>query len=353
MKNQVRILFAIFLALTIFVGCGEKIEKEELEIAGVWEAENMTQSNSFLCTQVYDNHIYYVQDFGDNFSISKRTLQGEEVSSFDIKKGRGPGEARHSLGMKIYEDNIYFTDFVLNRITRFDFDGNYVDSFSFGSDTGVILSFDFFKDSMFFHSMNLTYLGKMEIESGKVVKRKEHTQKKVLEPKDKVRGGVMTIDKKDEMLYVGNISKPYKIEKYNLDFKKIDEFTYSVGKGVEPTKVAPGPNIHGDFLISSLTIDEKYVYAPEISGRALIKQDGSEFEKFDAKILAFNKNSGDLAKTYTSKKLTDIEGFFNIIGQTDEYFVAFFMAQGPAVKKLINEEKDRFVRFFVLLKRPR
>ncbi len=342
----------LILLILILISCGKNIQKDNLRIEKVWDVTGMTPSNSSLCIDIYKNHIYYIEDLGEKFAVVKRNIDGEKISAFDVPKGKGPGEAMHTLGLKVNNDRIYFTDFVLRRTTMFSLDGEYLDSFEFGSNTGVIISFDFLKDSMFFHSINRAYIGRMEIDTGEVVATKKHHLKKMIEPGDKIRGGVLALDKNSKNIYIGNISKPYRIEKFNYDFEKVDEFKYKVGKDIEPTQVAPGPNIYGDQLVTSLCVSDNYVYAPEIGARMFITNNGGRYKKYNPNLLAFNKKNGEVEKIFTNKRLRDVEGSFNIVGVTDDYIVTFFITRGHIVKELLDKDPEKFVYMFVLLRRP-
>ncbi len=346
-----KLLFILTIFTAIFFGCGNNIEIVQLEITKVWNAENLTPANSDLCIEVKKDGIYYVKTGENSFGISKRNFDGKEISEFKIPVGKGPGEAMHSLGLGVNDNSIYFTDFVLKRITKFSFEGEYKDSFNLGNETGMIISFDFYKDFLFYHSINISYLGKMNIKTGKVLNSVEHDIKKMIGPGDKLKGGIMVVDKFDNNIYVGGISKPYKIEKFDMNFNKIDEFKYDVGKGIEPTKVAPGPNIYGDMLISSMVCDENYLYTPEISNRTDIKGNDRTYKKFDGRILVFDKNSGELVKIYENEKLKNIKGSFTISGLTENYIVTFINGYGETGKRLTGKD-DKYQNIFLLLKRP-
>jgi len=346
-----KLLFILTICMVIFFGCGNNIEIVQLEIAKVWNAENLTPANSDLCIEVKEDGIYFVEVGENSFGVSKRNFDGKEILEFKIPAGKGPGEAMHSLGLGVNDKSIYFTDFVLKRITKFSFDGEYKDSFNLGNETGMIISFDFYEDFLFYHSINISYLGKMDIKTGKVLNSIEHDIKKMIGPGDKLKGGIMIVDKFDNNIYVGGISKPYKIEKFDLNFNKIDEFKYKVGKGIEPTKIAPGPNIYGDFLISSMVVDENYLYVPEISNRTDLEGNKRTYQKFDGRILVFDKKSGEVVKIYENEKLKNIKGSFTISGLTENYIVTFINGYGETGKRLTGKD-DKYQNIFLLLKRP-
>src|SRR6056297_528749 len=97
-----------FILIIILFGCGGKAELVELEIAKVWNAENITPANTDLCIEVKEDGIYFVEVKENSFGVSKRTFKGEEISSFEIPVGKGPGEAMHTLGLGVNDNNIYF-----------------------------------------------------------------------------------------------------------------------------------------------------------------------------------------------------------------------------------------------------
>src|SRR6056297_726913 len=108
MIDMKKLLFILTICMVIFFGCGNNIEIVQLEIAKVWNAENITPANTDLCIEVKEDGIYFVEVKENSFGVSKRTFKGEEISSFEIPVGKGPGEAMHTLGLGVNDNNIYF-----------------------------------------------------------------------------------------------------------------------------------------------------------------------------------------------------------------------------------------------------
>ncbi len=347
-----KVLIIIIVSL-IFFSCGNKVEEKNMEIVYAWEAETMTQSNAMLCSGFYKGQIYYAEDNGDNFGIRFVSLDGETQNRFDIPKGRGPGEAQHTLGVKVYKDHVYFTDFVLRRITKFNLDGEYIDNFDFTKNTGYIVSFDFIDKEILFHSISNTKFGKMNIETGDIVKRIKHSRDTVLQPGDKVDTGILEIDEKSKIIYFGHLSVPYKIEKFDYDFNKIGEIKYKLDKNYEPTQVAPGPNIYGNMVIMSLGQDDRYLYSPKMSARFFIEDNGRpDIKKFYPKIIVFDKKTDEPKYILKNDLLKDFQGFLTIVKVTDKYIIVHLMGQGKSINKILNTDTNEgFSKGFVVFKK--
>src|SRR6056297_1645261 len=105
--------YLVFIILFSFIlGCSKSgVVEKEVDIINAFQAKNMTRSNASLCSGVYKNQIYYVEDNGDSFGIKFVNFKGELINRFNIPKGSGPGEAKHTLGARVYKNKVFFNDF--------------------------------------------------------------------------------------------------------------------------------------------------------------------------------------------------------------------------------------------------
>ncbi len=349
-----RLLIFLLLLPVFITGCSKNssAQKTDLVVAKAWELPNLTRSNSMMCTAFYENQFYYVQDFANNFAVRRINMDGEETLRFEIPRGKGPGEASHSLGIVVNKEGVYFSDFALRRISRFDFEGNYEDCMDFNTDTGIIVQFDMIDGFMFAEAMDTIYLGKIDLKTGEMLASIPREGKTLQKVGSNFSGGVVACDPYNGEIYIGNISAPYKIERFDRDLKKLGEYNYKLEKEYKPAKIYPGPNIAGDFAVTSMAVTKDHIYAPHIGLRYEILGDGRTSSKsFKPEILSFNKKTGKFDHTYQLKDAPEMDGSFDIIYADDEKFICMFQTNGDWVKYIYPENTPEFTQSLVVLKR--
>ena len=176
-------LILILTTLMFFSGCGggkdENIVKNGLqpshgvintEIRYVWTPDSHASTSASMRTGVYNEEIYYVKDLGESYAISFHAADGKLKHEFPIEKCRGPGEAGFPLGVKIRDGIVYFADIALMRVSKFTVDGEFIDSFDWNSETGLMGTFDLVGDDMIFSGLTVLKLGVMDVETGEIKK---------------------------------------------------------------------------------------------------------------------------------------------------------------------------------------
>ncbi len=348
-----RILFPLIVIAAIAAGCAKNapVITEPLKVQKAFELDSLTGSNSVSCTAYYNDEVYYVQAYADNFAVRRLDLEGNETLRFEIPRGNGPGEARHSLGIVANEKGIYFSDFALRRISRFDLQGNYLDCIDFSEDTGIVVFFDIMGSEMYTCAIDTVYMGKIDLGTGAQTALIPREGKTLQEIGSTVSGGIVACDRYNGEIYMGWMSAPYKIERYDKDLKKLGEYTYNLEKEYKPAKIYPGPNIAGDFTISSMAITEKHIYAPHISAIFVIRNNQYESKPFTPELFRFDKSTGKLDRKYFIEGITGVEGGFSILYADDEKIVAVLDGFGDWVKELYPQDTPAATQSVVVLKK--
>lgn len=355
MKYGILVVVGLLLMLS---ACGtKKAELVNLPIAYQWEAVNMTQSNAALCAGVYNNTVYYLEDYTDKFVLRFAEFDGKEQKRIEIKKGKGPGQALHSLGVRIVKDVIYFADLALNRITMFGLDGTFIDSIDYDASTGPIVTFDVVGDELYFHSLNQVYIGKMNLKTGKIVKTLPYSkedEESFKKDKTEAKNGILLYNRLNDSLYFGNVSSPYRLDVYTSDLKKQTTYTTELPSEITPMIFdTKNINLVGDMTITSLVSHESYVYSTLIGGRYQIKSNAMVCDPFNGDVIAFDTKNGRHVYTYTNELFKNMQGFFTVIGVTDEYMVVHIGAFDKYAKRISKDEKSEFIQQIVVLKRTK
>ena len=343
-----------FILITVFLaGCGKNIvvDNSLLEVEKAWELTDLTNENAISCMAFYEGQLYYVQMYRDNFAVRALDLDGNETLRFEIPRGNGPGEARHSLGIVVNENGIYYSDFMLRRISKFDFEGNFIDSMEFNEDTGIVIEFEIMGEKMYTAAIDTVYIGKIDLATGEQTAAVPRKGKTLQEVGSTFSGGVVSCDPYNGEIYLGGLSAPYRIERYDKDLNKLGEYTYKLESEYKPAKINPGPSIAGDFTIASLAVTDEHIYAPHISSRIHVRNNTVERKPFTPEIFRFNKATGRMDHRYSVKDITEMIGRFTVIHADDDIIVAFILGSGEWVKNLYPENTPDAAQSIVILKK--
>ena len=340
--------FSLFLitGLILLAGCSSPKTPETvtLKLESVIPADQITPNNTMFCIGRYKSDIYYAQAYTDEFAIRFVDLEGKETNRFIIPNGQGPGEARHTLGVTVYNDKVYFNDFVLRRISIFSLDGTFLDSTSFGPDTGTIIGFSMKNDKMYYHSMNKTWLGVFSLEEGKTIASLPHPVESVPELNKPLQGGCIYADPYDDAIYIGHASRPYVIDRYNEALEKTGSFRYNLEGRYGDAIVRQGPNILGDLTVTSLFADETMLYAPHVGARLDVKNNEPFLQDYPVELFAFDKETMALKTVYRIPGLEKFKGGWSIVDVDLPRVILHLFGEGESMKALTGEDMGEFAR---------
>ncbi len=346
------------ILLLIVTACGKnKIVTHSLPVAYSWEAVDMTSNNAALCAGVYNDSIYYVESHPEFFAVRFSSFDGKELSKIIIKRGKGPGQAQHTLGVRIANDIVYFADLVLQRISMFNLQGKFIDSIEFGPETGPIITFDVAGDMLYFNSLNKVYLGMMDLKTGTILKTipyakedEDAMKNNFIEPKL----GVLKVNPQDSTILFGNVSSPYRLDVYNTKLEKQKTYTHELDNTINPAVFdTKRMNMSGDIIITSIVCDATFIFTPETSTRIQVKSDKAEWPAFNGNVLCFNTTTGKLDSIISNENFKNMKGFMTVTGVTHDYIVLHVIAVDDFAKRLsVNDQTVQTKRFVVLKRNP-
>lgn len=341
-----RLSLFLITGLILLAGCSSPKTPETvpLKLESVIPADHITPNNTMFCIGRYKSDIYYAQAYADEFAIRFVDLEGKETNRFIIPNGQGPGEARHTLGVTVYNDKVYFNDFVLRRISIFSLDGEFLDSTSFGPDTGTIIGFSMKNDKMYYHSMNKIWLGVFSLEEGKTIASLPHPVESVPELNKPLQGGCIYADPYDDAIYIGHASRPYVIERYDEALEKKGSFRYNLEGRYGDAIVRQGPNILGDLTVTSLFADETMLYAPHVGARFDVKNNEPFLQDYPVELFAFDKETMALKTVYRIPGLEKFKGGWSIVDVDLPRVILHLFGEGESMKALTGEDMGEFAR---------
>ncbi len=351
MKLTVLLLIVL---LGLFGGCSKKT-KDNLEIITMFESKNAYNN---MCKGVYNDQIFSVQSFPDKFTVLFQDTTGKELKKIDITRGKGPGELMHALFTRINNDFIYIADFQLKRLNKFDINGKFIDSIEFSDETGIIVSAEVVGDYLYFHSLQNIYFGKMNLDTGKIEKFVPHHKKDNPVHDELIDAVYVKYDPFEKKFYLGHMNMPYRIDIYNEELVKESEFTYDVKGDIKPMKwfiAEQRMEPIGAIMISSMGIDEKYIYAPMQSAQTDIKGTKFYLDPIQTGVLVFDKDTKKCVAVLKNHRFEGTEGEFNVTGITKDAIIVEIVDNNFVVKDLLNDPSRPVGvegRVFAVCKKP-
>ncbi|HHH84537.1 MAG TPA: hypothetical protein ENL15_01130 [Firmicutes bacterium] len=307
-------LFLPVLSLLIS-NCGP-LPRESAPIVSTFTFEKANRQNSYQTAGVYQDEIYYVQSTSDHYALCFITPDGTLLRSFRVPRGNGPGEARHTMGVRVIDGKVYWVDLALSRLTIFSLKGEYIDQINFNEETGLMAAFDVADGLLYFHSLNKTYIGVIELSTGELLRSIPHPIQGVPETGDKVPGGILRIDPYTGNILIGRVCRPFVIEIWSPRLEKIDELTYPLENEYKDLTYLPNINVHGDMLISSLVMTQSMIYVPHITVRFEIRGNTTETPPYPVEVIAFDRQTRK-AHIYSLESISPAKGFFYLLGILD------------------------------------
>jgi len=311
----------------------------ELEIVSVFEAKNSQASN--MCVGEYNGTIYYAQIFEDHFGIQFHDMTGKTVNRFDIKRGKGPGELMYILSAYISGDTFYINDLMMKRINMYSIDGKYIETIQSNPETGIMVGSAIIGNDLYFQSIQNIFFGKMNITTGLIEASIPHTKNGPPENNGLIEAATIRYDRFADRFYLGHLDMPYRIDVYSKDMKKISEITAPVSGDQQPLKwfiEGEMSKVIGSAMISSLTYDERFIYAPVQSNQFDIKNNSFIFGKFKTGVNVFDKKTGTLRYILENKRFREIEGEFSVVGVTSENIILQVVDTNAVIKDLLNDQ---------------
>ncbi len=311
MTNKLCITFLLIFPM-LFISCG-KLTRENAEIVSTFSFEKANRQNSYQTAGVYKDEIYYVRSSGDHYALCFLSPEGTLLRSFQVPRGNGPGEARHTMGVRVIGGKVYWVDLALSRLTVFSLDGEYIDQINFDEETGLMAAFDVAEGLLYFHSLNKTYIGVIDLATGKLLQSIPHPIQGVPEPGDKVPGGILRIDPYTGNILIGRVCRPFLIEIWSPELEKIGELSYPLEKEYNDLTYLPNINIQGDMLIGSLITTESAIYVPHITIRYEVKGNSGEAPAYPLEVIALDRQSHK-PRVYSLDSVSPAKGFFYLLG---------------------------------------
>ncbi len=348
---KIMALFCVF-ALSLFACVkGVHVEVKEAAVSAVIDISDIAPESAYAEAVIYKGNLVYVNKERETYNVIFMDLDGNELRRFALDSGRGPGEMLHPAGIVIDNDIIYMRDLFLHRVSKFDMDGSFTDSFEYNTETGDISAYDVKDGTIFFHGESKVFLGEIEASQGIVGKLCRYESERAPQVGDKVEDALLTVDPFSGDIFMGYYSMPYKIERYDSEFNKLSEYNLANTDGLSEARYIRGMNVEGDVAITAVKTDRYSVYAPRIAARLDMTDKGVSFTPFPVEIMGFKKDDPRSAIKYVNSRLSAHKGIISLIGVTDDHIVVMINGFGDAVSSLLDTGKDDWRTVAVILKK--
>ncbi len=328
MRKNIFFIMVIFLA-----ACGTKggdvlnssnpsQGSEQLKVAYAWIPENMMQFSSAHRSGLVNNKIFYIQNKAEEMVVQFKELDGSDSHAIILPKGKGPGEVVYTVGLRFIDGKIYFMDTALARVSVFDYDGNYDDDYAMNSETGTIWKFDIFDDYMYFNSFAKSRnICKYDLKNGETIKSIGENIHIRPEDGDLFHGGCIESYPPDKKIYYAYESYPVRIEEYDTELNLLRTIKRK-DSGRKPMEWIVSPRMtdrHGEVAITSMKVDEKYLYV--LNSGANYDNRAGRIEDVDLSVSIYDRKSGKYLKELYVKELKNTTQYASIVGVDKDHIV--------------------------------
>ena len=311
----------------------------ELSLQHAWHPDNMALGSSRITMK--GGQVIYMQRFQEYINILFTGLDGAVSKTLRVNRGKGPGELLFPLNIGVGDDRIYISDSGTWSTTAYDLEGDYIDSFPMTEETGYIFLSDVQGSSMAFNSFNQTMLGIMDLETGVITKRIPFEKAGFPEPGEPYIGCSIAMDPYSDKIFVGRTDPPYRIEVYGPELDLLKTYYKKTDYDIMPAEWygSPGGNMdmQGDFLISSIVVDEKYIYAPSHEMSVLF-ENKLDVKPIRGSICVFDKNTGKYMWELTSDMLKKYKGTLTVLGADRDHITVLVNSLDKNLNDIINKE---------------
>ena len=324
--------FPLFFALVLLAsGCtrpgtltvknGLKPEKGNIDLAVTYAWQPTNQALGPTRTTYYQNRIYYLQYYEENINIAVHEKDGTLVETIEIPRGKGPGETMFPLGIRIRDDIIYLPDISLGRVTLFEIDGTFIDTWPMGQEAAAIYTLDVKGDKILFNSFTGIMLGIADFRENVLLHSIPLETKGFPGDGDPFVGGPVLFDPNSDAVYFGHADSPYRIVRYSSTLQPEMIITKESPFSLKPAvwKNLPGrTDMSGDMLVASMALDDHYIYAPLREMSIEQTPDRVEIHPNTGAVCVFDKETGHFLYELPFPLLKNFKGNFSIIGADHE-----------------------------------
>ena len=347
--------FIIALIIGSLVSCSvkPKLFKKELVLAHHWDS-GMIGNNMPGLSGVYKDMIYIWGETADTFSMRFFKADGMLTKTLTFKKGKGPGQILFAFSGGIYDDTIYILDQGMKRISYYDLNGSYIDEVQLNDATSSDLSsFIVIGDKIYIHGSYMTLLAILDRADGHLIKKIDFPEKVDFEQKEiPIQGGTFSYDPQQKMLLIGYYNKPFRLERYDLDLKKIDTVTITENDSYEPCRWQKIPQggmaIVGHYMIPSIDLGSDYIYIPSPHG---VKWGEHGHEPIPSKnfINVFNRKTYKPTGSLIDPIFETVPGGYHILGVIDGMVVTSLWDATP-LEKVVGKKIEQTGMYILVLK---
>jgi len=349
-----RIFSTISVLFLLIAGCartgtptvknGSAPEKGRIDLAVAYAWQPTNQALGPTRTTFYQNRIYYLQYYENSINIAVHEKDGTPVETIKIPRGKGPGEAMFPVALIIRNEVIYLPDIPLRRVSLFEMDGSFIDTWPMAEDSGAVYTLDVRGDKIVFNSFTDILIGVMDFNKNTLLHSIPLDKDGFPGDGEPFVGGPVLFDPYSEDIFFGHMDGPYRIERYDSTLQPKMVITKESPFSVRPAvwKNLPGrTDMSGDMLVSSMVLDERYIYAPLCEMRLEQTPDRVEVHPNTGAVCVFDKETGRFLYELTYPLLKEFEGNFTVIGADRESILVSVTASDETLSSLFPPDSKK------------
>ena len=250
--------------------------------------------------------------------------------------------------MKIYKKYIYILDTNINKIIKYNFDGEFIEEIYFNKLKEKIYDFIILDKNIIIEGIYKYKLLKINKRTKQVISKLKYET--VLDKKNyfshSLREGSLFYKKNN--IYLGYFNKPFRIDVFNKKLEKIKTIQKNYGKKYKECKWQKHPSggkaIMGHYMIKNLKVKNNNIYVPFGEGFKYTKK-GMEFLDVDNCLYVINKDTNKTIYKLWNKNLPKTGAGYKLLNINQKKIILFTIYDNKTINQLLKYSKKEYNNF--------
>ena len=324
---------AALLIILFMIGCAQKPlsdldhpceGKKALSLTAAWKINDLIGNNPMFNIGVVPGKIYSIRDRGDELVLVFTDLKGDEISSFVIPKGKGPGEILAPMQTTLSDKFFMIYDIQLLKFSLYSPQGEFLEDVMMDPDQGIPFFHQQTGETFLYSGLLRVKYGEGRIENGVVKTLRKIEYEDIYRGMEELetRGMRLTIPLVSEGTLFSLTSKG------SLKLARIDDRW-----GEEKVYV----DLPGSLISFGIAADRSHIYLPFPADLEKAHRTGKM--KSECEVAVFDKESGSHLYTIIGP-VPKFEGMLSAIGVTDNQLALLAIDDTGELSRALGSDKE-------------
>lgn len=329
-----KVVSVILILIVLFVtGCARKplsdlshpLEGEkELTLDAAWKIDDLINNNPMFNMGVGNGTIYSIRDRGEEMALVLTGLGGEEISSFVIPKGKGPGEVLAPMQTTLSEKYYMIYDIQLLKFSLYSPEGDFIEDVMMDPDQGIPFFHQQTGETFLYSGLLSVQYGEGRVENGAVKTLRKREYEDIYRGMEELetRGTRLTIPLVSEGVLFSLVSRK-SLRLSRLDDHWNEEKVYA--------------DLPGSLITFGIAADRSHLYLPFPADLEKAQRTGKM--KSECAVAVFDKEGG--RHLYTIKgPVSRFEGMLSAVGVTEGKLVLLAIDDKGELSQALGATKE-------------